>query len=234
MTETSLFAGPVRGSALDLDGVLLDGMPFHYEAFNAALHTFGVHGSEREVALLEGMRTREVIKRIANSHGVFPEDSELDEAERLKRKIYSTIFHPQLMPGAIELVSLLAQRGCRLAIVTGTADASAHAAVQALHAESLFNVIISHDSNIPMKPDPAPYATAARQLSVAPEQCLAIENAPAGLASAVGAGLRCFAVASYLERADLQGAERVFETLADLTAWLSERRGRDTNGNWVV
>ena len=138
------------------------------------------------------------------------------------------------MHGAEDLVALLAERGCRLAIVTGTAEASARAVIRELHAESLFEVVISHDSGVPLKPHPAPYATAATQLSVAPQCCLAIENAPAGVTSSRAAGLRCFAIASYLEKEDLQGAERVFGTLPQLNSWLCERSTRDLDGHWLL
>lgn len=224
----------VMAAALDLDGVLLDGMPYHYEAFNAALSTFGVQATSYEIGLFEGMRTRELIKELANLHDVFPSDEELDKAEHLKRELYSKIFKPNLMPGAQELVELLYSRGCRLAIVTGTAEASAHATVRALHAERLFEVIISHDSGVPLKPHPAPFATAAARMAVAPGHCLAIENAPPGVASATAAGLRCLAIASYVNKADLPGAEIVFESLLDLNSWLAARYDKDSNGRWVL
>ena len=88
MTQPSPLTEPILGAALDLDGVLVDGMPYHWQAFDAALRTFGVHAKLRDVALLEGMRTREIIKRIANSYNVFPADPELDSAEKLKRELY--------------------------------------------------------------------------------------------------------------------------------------------------
>jgi phosphoglycolate phosphatase-like HAD superfamily hydrolase len=152
---------PILGAALDLDGVLVDGMPYHFPAFDKALKMFGVHSTIRDIGLLEGMRTRELIKRVANSYNAYPTENELDEAEQVKRKLYSQIFRPTLMNGAEELVALLAERGCRLAIVTGTAEESARAVIRELHAENLFEVVISHDSGIPMKPHPAPYATSA-------------------------------------------------------------------------
>jgi beta-phosphoglucomutase len=180
------------------------------------------------------MRTREVIKLAANSHNVFPTDPELEKAEELKREIYSKVFRPNLMTGAKELIALLIDRGCRLAIVTGTAEASARAVIRALDAESSIKVVISHDSGILLKPHPAPYIKAAIQLSIEPRQCLAIENAPAGVTSAVAAGLRCLAVASYLEKADLQEADRVFGSLLELNSWLSGRSTRDSQGNWLL
>ena len=40
------------------------------------------------------------------------------------------------------------------------------------------------------KPDPAPYLAGADRLGIAPERCLVIEDAPAGVSSAVAAGMR--------------------------------------------
>ena len=46
------------------------------------------------------------------------------------------------------------------------------------------------------KPHPAPYETGARRLGHHPGDCLAVEDAPAGVASAVAAGCRVVAIAT--------------------------------------
>ncbi len=72
------------------------------------------------------------------------------------------------------------------------------------------------------KPAPDPYVYAADLLAVPLANCLVVENAPPGISSALAAGLKCLAVASYLPAYTLQNATRVFDTMDDLIAWFVE------------
>jgi sugar-phosphatase len=71
------------------------------------------------------------------------------------------------------------------------------------------------------KPDPAPYLPAAERLGISPRDCLAIEDAPAGLESARRAGCKTLAVLTTHERDDLT-ADLI---ATDLTKVRIERRG---------
>jgi len=51
-----------------------------------------------------------------------------------------------------------------------------------------FDVVVCGDEVVATKPDPAPYLTAARLLGVPVNRCVAIEDSPAGVASALAAG----------------------------------------------
>jgi beta-phosphoglucomutase-like phosphatase (HAD superfamily) len=55
------------------------------------------------------------------------------------------------------------------------------------------------------KPDPEPYRTAAELLGVPIEQCVAIEDSPTGLASAVASGAAVLAVPADLELPETDG-----------------------------
>ncbi len=65
------------------------------------------------------------------------------------------------------------------------------------------------------KPDPAPYRLAAKRLGVS--NGLAIEDTPAGIASAKGAGLKVLAVTNSYEREFLTEADQIVDSLEDIT-----------------
>lgn len=66
------------------------------------------------------------------------------------------------------------------------------------------------------KPAPDPYIEAARQLAIPPQDCLVIEDAPAGIEAAQAAGARVIAVASTNTRQSLQQAEAVVQSIKDI------------------
>lgn len=88
-------------------------------------------------------------------------------------------------PGAIDALNLLAPD--RAAIVTsGTVRlASARIAAAVLPRPA---VVITADDVVLGKPDPAPFLAGARALGFAPQRCLVVEDAPAGVIAAKAAG----------------------------------------------
>jgi beta-phosphoglucomutase-like phosphatase (HAD superfamily) len=70
----------------------------------------------------------------------------------------------------------------------------AEAVVEALPTGS-FGTIVAGDDVTHGKPHPEAYLTAAARLGVTPGECVAIEDSPPGLASAVAAGVPALGVA---------------------------------------
>ncbi len=67
------------------------------------------------------------------------------------------------------------------------------------------------------KPSPQIYLMAAQKLSMAPEKCIVIEDAVAGVAGAKRAGMLCVAVTTTNSRELLREADLVVDSLAELT-----------------
>ena len=69
------------------------------------------------------------------------------------------------------------------------------------------------------KPHPEPYLLGAQLLKVSPPaQCTAVEDSPAGIASAHAAGMRVVAVATTFAPEELSGADWLVPDLRWLTA----------------
>lgn len=66
------------------------------------------------------------------------------------------------------------------------------------------------------KPHPEPYLTGARLLGVDPNECVVVEDAPAGIRSAHTAGMKAIGITSTYEAAELQEAEAVIRSLRQL------------------
>ncbi len=90
-------------------------------------------------------------------------------------------------PGARELLAECIAEGVPCAMVTMSWRSLADAVIAAAPAGS-FAVSITGDEVTNGKPDPEPYLAAAAALGVDPRACVAIEDSPTGVASAVAAG----------------------------------------------
>ncbi|MBE1490326.1 HAD family hydrolase [Plantactinospora soyae] len=115
-------------------------------------------------------------------------------------------------PGALALVSAVRAATVPTALVTSTRRSVVEVALETLGRDS-FDVVVCGDEVDATKPDPAPYLTAARLLGVPINRCVAIEDSPAGVASALAAGAAVLAVPSEVPIDPADGV-RMLETLA--------------------
>jgi len=99
----------------------------------------------------------------------------------------------QWRPGASALLGAVRAAGIPTALVTSTDRRLVDLALTMLGPEN-FDVVVCGDEVPATKPDPAPYVAAARLLGVPPHACVAVEDSPTGVASAVAAGVPVVAV----------------------------------------
>ena len=107
-------------------------------------------------------------------------------------------------PGALELLHAVRAAGLPTALVTSTGRRLVEVALDTLGREN-FDVVVCGDEVRMPKPDPEPYRTAAELLGVPIELCVAIEDSPTGMASAVASGAAVLAVPADLELPETDG-----------------------------
>ncbi len=97
-------------------------------------------------------------------------------------------------PGAQELLHAVRAAGVPTALVTSTIRSLAEIALDTLDRENFGVTVCGDEVDGRNKPDPEPYAKAARLLGVDAARTVAVEDSPSGLASAEGAGCLVLAV----------------------------------------
>ena len=122
--------------------------------------------------------------------------------------------HVPWRPGARELLASLVAQGVPCALVTMSWESLATAVVKNLPRGS-FAAVITGDVVSHGKPHPEPYLAAARLLGADLGACIAIEDSPPGVASAVAAGIPTIAVPHRVPVPETIGAVQI-STLAGL------------------
>jgi HAD superfamily hydrolase (TIGR01509 family) len=118
-------------------------------------------------------------------------------------------------PGARELLAGLVAEGVPCALVTMSWESLATAVLSHLPKGS-FTAVITGEVVSHGKPHPEPYLAAARLLGVDVGACIAIEDSPPGVASAVAAGIPTIAVPHHVKVPQTVGAVQI-STLSGLT-----------------
>ena len=100
----------------------------------------------------------------------------------------------------------------RLSVVSGAARSEVETVLDAAGI-GVFEVIVSAEDVTRGKPDPEGYRRALELLGVEAAQSVALEDAPAGIAAARAAGLRCVAVLGTVPPERLDEADEVVPRL---------------------
>jgi len=197
---------------LDLDGTLVDSEGFHRQVFRNWFAARGWPVSDEVLAGFTGRRADDVL---GNSPGPWAgEDVAVMLAELLAGM--AALPRPQLALGAADL---LAVAGVPLGLVTSANTAWARTCLGELL--DVFTVVVTRDDVTHGKPHPEPYRLACEWLGVTPADCVAVEDAPAGVASALAAGIgTVVAVAGTFTRDQLVEAHQVVDALDAVPALL--------------
>ncbi len=203
----------------DMDGVVIDSMGQHEEAWRKVFRDEGIDLSPEDILKREGMSGPESLLDIYNEKKLpLPSDDKLNYLIDKKHGIFNeNNISPFL--GILTCLELLKERKILLALVTG----SHMETVERILPEELreyFSAIITADHVKNGKPSPEPYLKALEKINVPVENAIAVENAPMGILSAKNAGLYCVALettlpSEYLQKADiiLSNHQKLYEYL---------------------
>jgi HAD superfamily hydrolase (TIGR01509 family) len=175
-----------------MDGTLVDTEPYWISAEHAIVEDAGGVWSDEYAHQLVGNDLLVSAQFIRDHSPVDLEPVQIIE-ELLERVIVQVREHVPWRPGAVELLTALGEHGVPSALVTMSWRSLAEAVLGALP-EGTFAAVVTGDEVEHGKPHPEPYLAAATALGVAVERCVAIEDSPTGVRSAVAAGVLTLAV----------------------------------------
>jgi beta-phosphoglucomutase len=190
----------MKALIFDMDGVLVDAMPFHYEAMKTAVKEItNIDLDKRTFYLLEGMPVEEMALEIFKLKGYHVDDGskknntanqKSEEVAKRKKEIFTEMnIIPKPYDGVRELISN-DLRGCMKAVVSGAAKQEVDTIIEQNLGKDNFDLIMNGDElEGKGKPDPAPFKLAVQRLNLNNNEALVVENAPLGIKSANDAGI---------------------------------------------
>jgi beta-phosphoglucomutase len=209
----------IKAIVFDFDGVLADSEPLHLRAYQEVLSALGVTLTRDEYyAHYLGYDDEGVFKTVAAAHGFELDARRVDALIAEKGRVFDAIIESGdlLYPGAVSCVERMAA-AFPLGIASGALRHEIEAILHGGRLNHHFRFIVASGDTPESKPAADPYRRAAQLHAVAPSECLAIEDSRWGIESAKAAGLSCVAITNTYPRDQLAMADRVIDSLDELT-----------------
>lgn len=197
----------------DLDGTLINSVDHHWEAWREVMAAEDISLTFEGFVADFGKRNDEILRGRIDPN--MP-DAEVARIALAKEEAYRRFVRSKglvLLPGAENWLSQLKAEGWLQALGTSAPQGNIDAAFDVLGIEKFFDAVMSSEQVKAGKPSPDVFLAAAERMKVAPENCIVVEDAPAGIEAARRAGMKSVGVLTTHD--ELKG-DWVFNTLEDL------------------
>ena len=209
----------------DFDGIIVDTEPLHYKAFQEVLVPLGFgYAWEEYLRHYIGFDDRDAFREAFRAGNKMIDAEELKSLIERKAAAFNRIIASGVKPypGVVELIRSI-QGDLPLGLCSGALSGDINPILKQLGITDAFDAMVTADEVAASKPDPESYLLAVERLAaVFPDKgisagnCLAVEDTPAGIVSATGAGLKVLAVANSYPEERLTGAFRVVDSLVGI------------------
>jgi beta-phosphoglucomutase len=194
----------IKGVIFDMDGVLLDNVEYHLEAFRLFGEEQGKSLTREDVQSVFGRKNWDMLEALLNRRLEKSEADRLaDRKEELYRQLVLSELHAAVVSGLPEFLESLAKAELPMALATSGPIENVDMVFDGLGIRSSFHAIVTGDQVKHGKPHPEAFLTAAAFLDLAPEDCVVFEDSVSGVQAALSAGCKCVAVATTHEEEEL-------------------------------
>ena len=178
----------------DMDGVLVDSEPFHFENESRMFRKLGLDISDEEHSHFTGVATDVMWRQISETHELPLSVAELTELTVLESNQYfGSLEKIEPLPGLVDLLEKLVAAEIPLAVATSSDSVTMKNILEKSGLRKYFRFTVCRDDVANSKPEPDVFLLAAKLLEVPPENCLVFEDSKNGIKAAKAAGMFCIA-----------------------------------------
>jgi len=230
----------IKNIIFDLDGTIVKDMHIHVYCWKKALKKFEINVKNQELYLIEGAKNVQFLEKILDKYNIKLLKKTRKELHDFKVELFKKIENKKVSNNKIKNfffnikihiigyikpyniikeLKILKKNNIKICVATGGPKKVAPLIVEKFFPK-VFEFILTGDDVKESKPDPEQYNKAVKLLKAKKSETLVIENAPFGITSAKGAGLKVYAVATTLNKKYLKDADKVFSNHKRLFKYL--------------
>ena len=204
----------MKAAIFDLDGVIVNTVPFHFKAWQKMFSGYGKEFSfEDYKEKVDGIPRNDGAKAILTDL----DEGELREAADKKQVYFLEYLNSEEIPvykTTADLIKAIKKEKIKRGVISSSKNCLP--ILKKINMVDLFDVIITGNDIIKGKPDPQVFLTAAEKMSVEPAGCVVFEDAVLGVEAAKRAKMKCVGIDRYGEPERLGKADLVVSDLGEV------------------
>ncbi len=203
-----------KGAIFDLDGVIVDTVPFHFKAWKKMFSEYG-----RDFTHEDYKRKVDGIPRLDGARAILTDLGavELEEAAAKKQRYYLALVDSgeiETYPSTVELINELKKNGVKIAAASSSRNC--RYILEKVKLVTLFDTIVGGGDFKKGKPDPEIFLLAASRLGFSAPEVVVFEDAILGVEAAENGGMRCVGIARKEGKQVLKKADIVVRDLVEV------------------
>lgn len=191
----------IKACIFDLDGVIVDTAHYHFLAWRRLAKEIGIELTEADNERLKGVSRMRSLEIILELGGLSFSEHDKENMANKKNTWFVDYLErmapEEIFPGVRSLIKNIREMGIKLALASSSKNAKT--VIQLLHIHQDFDTVVDGTMVTHSKPDPEIFLLAAKKLGVNPIDCVVFEDAEAGVAAALAAGMKCVGVGSPIQ-----------------------------------
>lgn len=217
------------GLLVDLDGTLVHSETVNQTALRQYFRQRGWDVADDVIRTFSGRRARDVFAAV---QGPWGDEDPLVLTREVQHVVSRLGVRPEPVAGAAQLVEACVRTGLPVGVVTSATREWAVLALRSLNVDVAAIRMVTDEDCTSGKPDAEPFRRGADLLGLDPSNLVAIEDAPAGIASALAAGMGLVVGVATGRSADCLHSAGAHVTAPDLRGFAAAvTNGRSTRGS---
>ncbi len=200
----------------DMDGVLADTGPIHFESWVKVAEEIGVEFTKIMFEQTFGQKSTTITRKLVGSE---VDQVLIENWANLKEGYYREMIKDKLvpLPGVIRIINKLKSKQFKLAIGSSGPPKNVDLLLNQLKIKAFFDITITGADVKRGKPEPDVFLIVAEKLKIKPENCIVIEDAPVGIEAAKRAGMKSIALTTTHNKEELRDANLIVRDLSNVT-----------------
>ena len=179
----------IKGVLFDMDGVIFDTEKAYLDTWTKVFASYGYNLEKETYISIMGTGRDNAINTFKNTFG---HDIPIEEMYKEKDKILKEIIETGQVPmktGVLEILTYLRKNNIKISLATSARKWRAEKQLEIAGIKNLFDSIVCGDEITKLKPNPEIFLKACEKIDLNPQECIVIEDSPAGVQAAYNAGM---------------------------------------------
>lgn len=186
----------IKAVIFDLDGVIVSTDDCHYRAWKKIADEEGIYFDREINNRLRGVSRMAsldiVLERAEKEYSESEKQALAERKNNYYKELICELTPNNILPGALKVLENLKENGIKIAI--GSSSKNTPVILKQIGLNNFFDAVSDGNNITHSKPNPEVFLKAAEMLKIAPEDCMIVEDADAGIEAGKRAGMKTLSV----------------------------------------